>query len=225
MPTAALPTRLPRPSAGVAVSLLRVLTKATLPGTEEGLRRSTNIYFSVAALVCAGSTALYGLVLPRLPAAQRYRRAALDAALHLSDGEGEGGGGSGIDGSTGAAAQPAWKLVEQQQEPQQHAAGWPGGQEVELAHSSRLPQQHCELAGEALLRPGQPHASDSRAWLQPGLGGSSYDGIPAGAGAARLSSAAVLRCIWRLALANALIYTVTLSIFPGEKGRESRRAG
>lgn len=51
----AMPCSLPRPvrRAGVVVSLLRVCTKATLPDTEQGLRQSANLYFTITALVCA----------------------------------------------------------------------------------------------------------------------------------------------------------------------------
>lgn len=47
---------LPRGCAGVVVSVLRVITKAILPDTEQGLRQSANLYFSLAALVCAACT-------------------------------------------------------------------------------------------------------------------------------------------------------------------------
>lgn len=76
---------------GVAVSLLRVLTKAVLPDTPAGLRASADLYFFIAAAWCAGCLVVYAAVLPRL------RREAAAAAggptVIFNSGDGDGGGG------------------------------------------------------------------------------------------------------------------------------------
>lgn len=204
----------------MVTSLLRCLTKATLPDTEAGLRRSANLYFVIAALVCAACTAIYGWVLPRQPAMQRYRQAALDAALH--------GGGSGEDGADGGEAAPAWKLLEQQE--QAHGRGsldvelthgggpdWQATLEQQLQQPDRLGEDgRQEAADEELLNGGQGEPpSSSDAWLhdrgrmRSGSGAGSAQPLAAGEGGGGSAGAAiaVLRCIWRLALSNVLIYT------------------
>lgn len=65
---------------GVAVSLLRLVTKATLPDTQSGLCASATLYFLLAAAVCAASTAAF-LVLHRLPAVAAHKAAAVAASL------------------------------------------------------------------------------------------------------------------------------------------------
>ncbi|DBA79274.1 TPA: hypothetical protein ACH3X2_007822 [Trebouxia sp. C0005] len=59
---------------GVAVSLLRVITKAALPDTAEGLRRSAGVYFATSAFVCAVCFLLYACILPKLPFVQYHRK-------------------------------------------------------------------------------------------------------------------------------------------------------
>ncbi|DBB06968.1 TPA: hypothetical protein ACH3X3_009618 [Trebouxia sp. C0006] len=59
---------------GVAVSLLRVITKAALPDTAEGLRKSAGVYFAASAFVCAVCFLLYACVLPKLPFVQYHRK-------------------------------------------------------------------------------------------------------------------------------------------------------
>lgn len=66
---------------GVAVCFLRVLTKASLPDTPEGLQKSANIYFSIAGIVCISCVVLYVYVLPTLPMIQALKQADLRAAL------------------------------------------------------------------------------------------------------------------------------------------------
>ena len=73
----------PPPSPGVTVSLLRMLTKATLPGTPAGIRQSAGLYFAVAACVCLACAAVHSCVLPRLGVVRRRRSAMLAAALLL----------------------------------------------------------------------------------------------------------------------------------------------
>lgn len=198
--------------AGVAVSLLRVLTKATLPDTEAGLRHSANLYFILTALVCASCTAVYGCVLPRL--GERLRQAALEAALE-EDGSAAGPAGwKLLDGQQGAACS------EQQQ--QQQRSGQPS-LDVELSyedhahsvhsggggslggswHEQQQPQQQLqpqvqedgqlELAGQAALLQGQ-HAlshSGSAGWLHDRHGAAGrLDGSSAAAAA---SGAAALQ--------------------------------
>ncbi|KAL3138213.1 hypothetical protein ABBQ38_005434 [Trebouxia sp. C0009 RCD-2024] len=59
---------------GVAVSLLRLLTKAALPDSAEGLRRSSGVYFAASACVCAVCFVLYACILPTLPFVQYHRK-------------------------------------------------------------------------------------------------------------------------------------------------------
>lgn len=59
---------------GVAVSLLRVVTKASLPNTVEGLRSSAGVYFATSAFVCAICFLLYACILPRLAFVQFHRK-------------------------------------------------------------------------------------------------------------------------------------------------------
>jgi len=67
--------------AGTAVSGLRILTKAALPATPEGLRTSENLYFLTTAILCAASGFVYSAVLPRL-----QQRLCLDAMFGCSTG-------------------------------------------------------------------------------------------------------------------------------------------
>jgi hypothetical protein len=81
--------------AGVAVALLRLATKATLPDTPEGLRRGATLYFLLAAAVCAAAAGVHALVLPRLAAVRYYKAAAAEAA---AAGGGEAAAEAGLDG-------------------------------------------------------------------------------------------------------------------------------
>jgi hypothetical protein len=92
----------------VVVSLLRVLTKATLPDTPAGLRRSADLYFLIAALVCGACTAVYGAVLPRLPSLRQYRRAALEAALRDDACGGGGAAKAGWEAQEAGATEAEW---------------------------------------------------------------------------------------------------------------------
>lgn len=60
-------------ASGVIVSIIRVVTKGSLPQTPEGLRISTQIYFAISSLITAVCLALYELVMPRLDVTQFYR--------------------------------------------------------------------------------------------------------------------------------------------------------
>ena len=96
---------------GVAVSALRVATKAVLPNTRAGLHASASIYFLAAAAVCAACCWIHAAVLPRLEAVKAAKLAMLTpeavesgaAALELSA-PGEDGLGGGTS-STGKGAQ------------------------------------------------------------------------------------------------------------------------
>ncbi len=212
---------MPAVPAGVAVSLLRVLTKATLPDTEAGLRHSANLYFLLTALVCASCTAVYSCVLPRL--SEKLRQAALQAAIE-DDGSGgnEPAGWKLLDGRQQAAysERHAAPYSEQQQQQRHQRAGRPS-LDVELsyedhAHSrfdssmagSWHEQPHhqqqqiaedeqLELAGEAALLQGQHTMSHSSSagWLHDRHGaaaGRLGHGSPA-AGDASLGAAALQR--------------------------------
>lgn len=217
------------------MSLLRALTKATLPNTQAGLRQSANIYFILTALVCASCTAVYSCVLP--PLTERFRQAALEAALE--DGSGELGGGTGPAG---------WKLLGEER--QAHAAQQRGGLpslDVELSYEDRAVQsrqdvgmsgnwreeqqqqpidedEQLELAGQAALLQGQHTLSHSSSagWLHGRHGAAGHqDGsplaAPAGAALQRAavlsaplaphSSLAVFQLLWRCEVSVMLIYT------------------
>ena len=203
--------------AGVAVSLLRVLTKATLPDTEAGLRRSANLYFALTALVCASSTAVYAWAVPRLM--QAHRQAALDAALHAGSDDEE------------LAAGPAWKLLAQH--PEAPAAdvelsavgahphtngGAVDWQQGEQQREQRQRQQQelgaheqQAFARQALLpaQQGPLGSSSSPGWLQPGParhGAPPRSWAADGGLAGPASGLEVFQLIWRLAVSNMLIY-------------------
>lgn len=211
------------------MSLLRVATKATLPDTEQGLQRSANLYFCIAAMVCAACTAVYAYVLPRLPSLRQYRHAALEEALQeeaviLSGGAAGGGSGTGAEAA-------AWKLAAAEGDPAAVAlaAGRPVRRrpslDLELSYEDGMPpylQGGAGGEGEA-LRP-EEQQSPGRALLQGRHGASSSSGSLAGGGgplhAARQlaapaggggaggtpSSWAVLPLVWQLAASTMLIY-------------------
>lgn len=193
------------------MSLLRVVTKASLPDTEAGLRGSANIYFTIAALVCASCVAVYGWVLPRLPAVQRHRRAALEAAL--AGAEVYHGGSTGTGGGGGAAP---WKR--QHDEQQQGGGARPGSVDLELSYEDHLQQeeQQQQQAGASgqQLRLQEEEAPSAQSCLlssgpdalQNGSSGAMH-GSGGARGGAALTVTAVFLLIWRLAVANALIYT------------------
>ena len=72
-------------SSGVVISLLRIVTKASLPATKEGLRASTAVYFTLAAAISLSCCVVYGYVIPRLGVVVYWRR-------KRAQGQGEGGG-------------------------------------------------------------------------------------------------------------------------------------
>ncbi|KAH7510747.1 hypothetical protein FEM48_ZijujUnG0055000 [Ziziphus jujuba var. spinosa] len=65
-------------SAGVLVSVLRIITKAVYPQDAHGLRQSANLYFSVGIVVMVICVALYN-VAPRLPVIKYYRELKIRA--------------------------------------------------------------------------------------------------------------------------------------------------
>ncbi|KDD75636.1 hypothetical protein H632_c579p1 [Helicosporidium sp. ATCC 50920] len=62
---------------GVTASSLRVLTKAALSDSVEGLRRSSLLYFGLCAAFCLLCLGLYAWVIPSLPEVVYFRRARL----------------------------------------------------------------------------------------------------------------------------------------------------
>ncbi len=60
-------------SSGLLVSLLRIATKAALPGDRAGLGRSTTLYFAAAAALCALCYVLCWRVVPALPLVRVHR--------------------------------------------------------------------------------------------------------------------------------------------------------
>lgn len=72
---------------GVAVSLLRIITKALFSSSSNarfGLRASAQLYFLLSAAVCAACYYVYSLVIPTLPAVQYYRQ-SIDIQLAIDD--------------------------------------------------------------------------------------------------------------------------------------------
>ncbi|KAF9624349.1 hypothetical protein IFM89_010375 [Coptis chinensis] len=59
-------------SSGVLVSILRIITKASLPQNTQGLRTSAHIYFAVSILIMVGCIVCCN-ILERLPVMQHYR--------------------------------------------------------------------------------------------------------------------------------------------------------
>lgn len=186
------------PAAGVIVSLLRAATKATLPPTPDGLRASAHLYFGLAAAACAACTLLYAAVLPRLPVVRRRREAALAACLHSYDElpfrdeaaeEEAGGAGDALETVASLrAATPAPRA--------RHAsvaAGLPRGHGVDVELSAEDP---AGLGGGSAAEPllGQQQQQQHG---PPGAGSRSSRAVTA---------AAVLRRIWPLAAANAVIF-------------------
>ncbi|KAJ7563614.1 hypothetical protein O6H91_03G117400 [Diphasiastrum complanatum] len=68
-------------ASGVLVSLLRILTKAALPKSSDGLRQSSNLYFLVSAIFIVLCIVLQTFV-HRLPVIQFYK--TLDASISAS---------------------------------------------------------------------------------------------------------------------------------------------
>lgn len=68
---------------GVAVSFLRIVTKASLTETPDGLRLSADIYFIVAAVSCALCALFYAITLPTL----RLMNDQLQPELVVADNE------------------------------------------------------------------------------------------------------------------------------------------
>ncbi|KAF6258945.1 nucleoside transporter-domain-containing protein [Scenedesmus sp. NREL 46B-D3] len=62
-------------SSGVIICLLRIATKAALPPTRAGLRKSTAIYFSISGGITLCCFAVYYAVLPRLGVVRYHKRA------------------------------------------------------------------------------------------------------------------------------------------------------
>jgi equilibrative nucleoside transporter 1/2/3 len=174
---------------GIAVSLLRLGTKATLPDSPDGLRRSANLYFCISAAACLGCVLLYSWVLPRLPGVRRRREAALAAAL-LSYGPLP----DALPPSEyGEVAEEAGEAVPKIR----HPDVMDGGQGQQAVLDAEQPAVNGSTVTHH--RRQQQQAGEAAPLL----------------GEAQHSSVALLRRMWRLALANGLVFIVTLSIFPG----------
>jgi equilibrative nucleoside transporter 1/2/3 len=75
---------------GVAVSLLRIITKAMFSSSSSarfGLRASAQLYFLLSAAVCAACYYVYNSLIPALPAVQYYRQ-SVDIQLAIDDDDG-----------------------------------------------------------------------------------------------------------------------------------------
>ena len=180
-------------AAGIAVSLLRLATKATLPDTPAGLRRSAHLYFSIAALACLASLLLYSLVLPRLGAVRRRREAALAAALLGYGPLAEGPLGAGGEQDGGASAEDSG------------SRGWPQA----AAGGNSQEQQQQQQGGPDLELSAEDHGSPGPAQQQHGeavpLLAAQQRGMQGG-GSGDRAGVALLRRMWRLAIANALVF-------------------
>lgn len=180
------------------VSLLRAATKATLPPTPDGLRASAHLYFGLAAAACAACTLLYAAVLPRLAVVRRRREAALAACLHSYDelpfreeaaaAEEEAAGDALETAPSLRAATPAPRARHAS-----GAAGLPRGRSVDVELSA---EDHAGLTGSA-AEPLLDHHQQQQQGT-PGAGSSR--------GGKAVTAAAVLRRIWPLAAANAVIF-------------------
>lgn len=267
---------------GLAVSVLRILTKATLPATPEGMHLSAELYFAAAAAVCLSCAALYGCALPRLAAVREARAEALDSALEEAllewesgdedeedaeqpeifasslpitfasrkDSEGSFRGGSLYGGSPIPSwTQPSpWGSLRPKPVPP-HLAGLnievpppeaPHPPQYPLAGQPRM-QRNISVASLTSyrsvrrIRAAPPATGGATGGAAGGGGaagrsaGTAAGGAGAAAGSAveELTSGWVFRRIWPLALSNMLIFTVTLSIFPGvlAEDEHSRRLG
>jgi equilibrative nucleoside transporter 1/2/3 len=89
---------------GVAISVLRIITKASLPETGPGQTVATTVFFCVAGALCAVAAIAYGVALPRA------RAARLLAAGHVEARGGGGGDGEASD-AAGAAEAAAGALL------------------------------------------------------------------------------------------------------------------
>lgn len=219
-------------SSGALISVIRIITKASLPPNRAGLRRSTIIYFGISAVISLVCFGIYSAVLPRLcvvalwrkrrasaaPSLASTRRGSLDGAAAAEagaqrphgDDRGAVGecpvrrGGSRDGGPSGLDALAAAV----------HVAA-PAASSA--APSGRDPRQHPWAVDQEPLiehdaispRPaelaGLPEAAPVP-WEQGECHG--------GAGAAP-GWRACLSSVWQLALSIMFIYVVTLAIFPG----------
>jgi len=251
------PHPLAPPGAGVAVSLLRMATKALLPATPAGLRQSASIYFGLAALLCLTCTLVYTCVLPHLAVVQRRRAAVLQAALLSPEGEEEAGKGA-LDGTVAQSESPrspllpvlapipagsppgslggkqaqaqvqacsppvssalkawqphSWAAAAAQQEP-----GSPKWEDLSEAPSAELPGQlPAQLPDEQVPLLTAEQRAAATACTSPtaeplasggGLRSPCSDVSGSSGRAGALSSLAVFRRVWQLALTNLLLFT------------------
>ncbi|KIZ05098.1 nucleoside transporter, putative [Monoraphidium neglectum] len=184
-------------SSGALISLLRIATKASLPATREGLRKSIALYFGLSAALSLACFGVYSAVLPRLGVVAHWRRRRTSAAA---------GGGSGhstprrgsLDGGSGGFARRVSSLSDGAQGGRGVGGAPPLSDEEPLIH-----ENHEAGAHESATEHQQGHGKRSAAapgWRE------------------------CLMSVWRLALAIALIYVVTIAIFPGVLAEDSHNA-
>ena len=206
---------------GVAVSLLRIATKATLPDTPSGLRTSGQVYFALAAATTGAATVIY-LLLPRLAVVRWHRQASLEAALAAGERVSRLEDQPRRNGAE--TASPAGKQQQQQREAsldlelssedhlrsdqadrEQQEQQYAGSDRSELSvHQELLPHQRRLASSNAgSWQAGHPLPATGE--LASGAGGSSHsEGWQRGR--ADVSYLAVLRHIWKLASACMGIY-------------------
>lgn len=172
-------------SSGLIICLLRLATKATLPATPEGLRASTAIYFTLAAVISAACVVVYTVVMPRLPALQYYHEKAFgEPALQLSAHETEDE--ALLWSNAEAALHPPGDNP-----PKPHHLPISSSPSHLRTTTPTSPPLDDPFAPDPLVAPVQldpdPHPSVWRIWSHN----------------------------WQLSVALVALYAVTLSIFPG----------
>lgn len=215
-------------SSGLLISLLRIITKAAFPEDVAGLRASTAIYFALSAALSAACLVTHRYLLPQLPMVRQARdrlAAAATIASHrfaplaMSDpdegvsliGSGSEGAAAAVDGST---------VLETSQAETEPLAGDSAASDSVTLHvgssstngsDSRPSQRSNSPRSKARTEQQRRQAA-----LLAARRGRALPVQPAsGRHASLFPVRRALGRIWPLAIANCLIYVVTLSIFPG----------
>jgi len=174
--------------AGTAVSGLRILTKAALPATPEGLRTSENLYFLTTAILCAACGFVYSAVLPRLHKRQLWNSPSVEVVAvvsNMNDAE-----------ANGAAADQGNSFIHIESLGMERSPEYGAVSNIEEVADSLL---RAPSKGDAYHH--QPHSSNTSS--------------PEPYFPLRISYLDVAWQVRWFALSVVLVYVVTLSIFPG----------
>lgn len=192
--------------AGLAVSTLRLVTKAAFDDTQVGLRNSALLYFALAGAWVAACIALYGRLVT-LPVVVYYRRRAA---------------AGGVDAQLASYEN---RVAEN---------GARSSEDVHVPSVNGRARAGSE-SGEQLLAGGESGESSAPVgWPKIGTGASGRDGggwfgaLTARARGRAVEFAAAWRIAWPEALSIWFCYTLTLSIFPAffaVSGIESKGLG